>query len=72
MTVIGGAVKVLGTIKCKITFNGIKLDIDVDLLVLQQNVLTMLSLRDMEMNSLDISLHKLHLSVEYKTHNLSI
>lgn len=62
--------KVLGMVKIQIPFKGIGLIIEVDFLVLQQEVPTLLSLLDMFLNGLGISVQKCHVSLVKKTHKL--
>lgn len=53
---IGGSINEKGVVKLKITFNGLKLVIDVDFLVLHQDIPTLMGLKDIVSNSLDISI----------------
>lgn len=72
VTGIGLEVKVLGSIQLQIQFNDIHLFICVYFLVLKQQIPTLLSLRDMMINGLDISLKNCHVSFGNKTHKLSM
>lgn len=70
VTGIWGEVKVLGTVKIQIPFDEINHFIDVAFLVLDEKVPTLLSLRDMPVNRLEISVQILHVSLGGKTHKL--
>lgn len=71
VTGIVGEVKVLGTVKLQIPFKGINLTIDFEFLVVKLKVPTLLSIKDMMINGLDISLQKCHVSLAGMTHTLS-
>lgn len=59
---VGGVVKALGLVKLQIPFAGLHLVLDVDFLVIDKEIPTMMCLRDMYENDLDISIQEKYVS----------
>lgn len=72
MSVIGVRNHAMGTANIQIHFKGLRKIIDVDFLLLDDAIPSLLLMRDMVKNGLDISLLKRHVSYGGRTHMLQM
>lgn len=69
---IGGRRIPIGTERIQIPFDKLRIIIDVDFLILQEDVPSLLSMRDMIENQLDISIQSLHITLAGRKQSLAM
>lgn len=72
ITGIGGMRKLIGIVNLQIPFTQLDLVINVDFMMLKENVPTLISVPDIILNGLDISVQRRHVSLGKRTQQLSM